>query len=128
MAKNATTPTCNINFCYCRDRPIDPADAAVKPQRTTTCAAAPKKFDAVAARLLNGVTAAFFASLERCSCINIATKDDVEDGGSLPLIRGGALLPAADVRFTGNRTAEEESHLVEDNKEVIHVKSTRQSK
>ncbi|KAL0450138.1 UNVERIFIED_CONTAM: hypothetical protein Slati_1570200 [Sesamum latifolium] len=122
MAKNATTPTCNINFCYCTDGPIDPADAVVKPPRTTTCSVVPRRFDAVAARLLNGVTAAFFASLERCSCINIATKDDVEDGGSLPLIHGGVVLPAADVRFTGNRRAEEESRMVEDNKDVIHVK------
>ncbi|KAI3451899.1 hypothetical protein Pfo_008564 [Paulownia fortunei] len=120
MAKNATTPTCSMNFCYCRDRSAEP-NSAIKPPPTTSCAVVPKKFDGVATRLLSGVMAAFFASLERCSCINIATKDDVDDGGSLPLIRGDIIYPATDVRCTSNRR-EEEVHMVEDHKDVIHVK------
>nr|GFB11068.1 hypothetical protein [Tanacetum cinerariifolium] len=36
--------------------------------------------------LMNGVANAFFASLQRCSCIRIATVDDHEDLNDLPLI------------------------------------------
>ncbi|KAG6394277.1 hypothetical protein SASPL_144861 [Salvia splendens] len=73
-----------MKSCYCRDRWIE-ADSAVKPSPTTTTRAeVHKKFDGVPAWFLGGFTAAFFASLERCSCINIATKDDFDD--SPPLI------------------------------------------
>ncbi|GMN35887.1 hypothetical protein TIFTF001_005600 [Ficus carica] len=44
------------------------------------------KLDGVGMWLLNSVTAAFFASLERCSCIRIATVDDGDDANDLPLI------------------------------------------
>ncbi|KAH7523754.1 hypothetical protein FEM48_Zijuj06G0045600 [Ziziphus jujuba var. spinosa] len=44
------------------------------------------KLDGVAMWLINSVTTAFFASLERCSCIRIATVDDVDDANDLPLI------------------------------------------
>lgn len=44
------------------------------------------KSDGVAMWFINGVTTAFFASLERC-CIRIATEEDVEDGNDdVPLI------------------------------------------
>lgn len=33
-----------------------------------------------------GVAATFFASLDRCFCINIATVDDGDDAHDLPLI------------------------------------------
>ncbi|CAK9143679.1 unnamed protein product [Ilex paraguariensis] len=46
-----------------------------------------KKVDGVTTKLINGVTAAFFMSMERCSCIRIGTKHDSDDGDSLPLIR-----------------------------------------
>ncbi|OWM70771.1 hypothetical protein CDL15_Pgr014444 [Punica granatum] len=43
---------------------------------------------------MNGVSSAFFASLERCSCIRIATKDDFGDeGNDLPLIYNDGNLP-----------------------------------
>ncbi|KAF5201426.1 hypothetical protein FRX31_008987 [Thalictrum thalictroides] len=45
-----------------------------------------RKLDGVAMWLLSGVTTAFFASLEKCSCINIATHDDRDDANDLPLI------------------------------------------
>ncbi|KAF5456080.1 hypothetical protein F2P56_025592 [Juglans regia] len=44
------------------------------------------KLDGVAMWLINGVTTAFFASLERCSCIRIATVDDSDEANDLPLI------------------------------------------
>lgn len=45
-----------------------------------------KRIDGVAARLVNGVATAFFASLERCSCMYLDTKDD-SDHDDLPLIK-----------------------------------------
>ncbi|KAK6939740.1 hypothetical protein RJ641_029271 [Dillenia turbinata] len=44
------------------------------------------KLDGLAMWLISGVAAAFFASLERCYCIQIATKDDADDANDLPLI------------------------------------------
>ncbi|XP_020984660.1 uncharacterized protein LOC107461247 [Arachis duranensis] len=46
------------------------------------------KLDGVAMWFINGVTMAFFASLNRCSCIRIATdeEDDGEDANDLPLM------------------------------------------
>ncbi|KNA25817.1 hypothetical protein SOVF_003070 [Spinacia oleracea] len=46
-----------------------------------------RKVDGVAMWLINGVTTAFFASLERCSCIRVTTvEDDGEDMNEMPLI------------------------------------------
>ncbi|KAK1292883.1 hypothetical protein QJS10_CPB17g02613 [Acorus calamus] len=50
------------------------------------------RLDRVAAWVGYGVAAAFFASLERCSCINLTTAeedDEGEDSKDVPLIRGG---------------------------------------
>ncbi|GKV10398.1 hypothetical protein SLEP1_g21769 [Rubroshorea leprosula] len=44
------------------------------------------KLDGVAMWLINGVAAAFFASLERCSCIRIATEEDGDEANDVPLI------------------------------------------
>ncbi|RZC54729.1 hypothetical protein C5167_013596 [Papaver somniferum] len=47
------------------------------------------KIDGVAMWFINGVVAAFFGSLERCSCINIDTKEEDDNGinaNDLPLI------------------------------------------
>ncbi|KAL3514367.1 hypothetical protein ACH5RR_027084 [Cinchona calisaya] len=43
-------------------------------------------FDGLATWIMNGVASAFFASLERCSCIRIATVDDADDSNDLPLM------------------------------------------
>ncbi|KAJ0024465.1 hypothetical protein Pint_08618 [Pistacia integerrima] len=55
--------------------------------RTTSNHGSPAcgKLDGVAMWFINGVATAFFASLERCSCIRIATEDDGEDN-DVPLI------------------------------------------
>uniref|UniRef100_A0A803MTL4 Reverse transcriptase domain-containing protein n=1 Tax=Chenopodium quinoa TaxID=63459 RepID=A0A803MTL4_CHEQI len=46
-----------------------------------------RKVDGVAMWFINGVTSAFFASLERCSCIRVTTvEDDGEDINEMPLI------------------------------------------
>ncbi|KAE8649891.1 hypothetical protein Csa_012642 [Cucumis sativus] len=45
------------------------------------------KLDGVATWLINGFVTAFFGSLERCSCIRIATaEDDGDEGNDIPLI------------------------------------------
>ncbi|GMI91074.1 hypothetical protein HRI_002776700 [Hibiscus trionum] len=44
------------------------------------------KLDGVAIWFINGVATAFFASLERCSCIRIATEDDSDEANDAPLI------------------------------------------
>ncbi|KDP41591.1 hypothetical protein JCGZ_15998 [Jatropha curcas] len=44
------------------------------------------KLDGVAMWFINGVASAFFASLERCSCIRIATVDDGDEANDAPLI------------------------------------------
>ncbi|KAL8472860.1 hypothetical protein ACS0TY_029906 [Phlomoides rotata] len=104
-----------MNFCYCRARP---ANSFVKPSPTTACTVVHKKFDSVATRLLSGVTAAFFASLERCSCINIATIEDVDDDDSFPLILGDIICPAADVSCTAEDDQDHDHHMVEGNKDA----------
>ncbi|CAH1434921.1 unnamed protein product [Lactuca virosa] len=61
------------------------------------------KVDGVALWLMNGVANAFFASLQRCSCIRIATVDDhEEDSNDLPLIFNDGNLRHHD--GTGNTT------------------------
>ncbi|OAY23063.1 uncharacterized protein LOC110606970 [Manihot esculenta] len=44
------------------------------------------KLDGVAMWFINGVASAFFASLERCSCVRIATVDDGDEAKDAPLI------------------------------------------
>ncbi|KAK9065675.1 hypothetical protein SSX86_015076 [Deinandra increscens subsp. villosa] len=73
MAATSTT------FLHTRPSHVEPG---VRPPSSHGCA----KLDGVAMWLMNGVANAFFASLERCSCIRIATVDDHEDANDLPLI------------------------------------------
>lgn len=118
MSENARS--CNMKSCYCRDRLVEPDPAAKRPA-ATTCVAVQKKFDGAAAWVLSGFMAAFFSSLERCSCINIATKDDLDDDSPLiPL--GDVISPADDVRFTADHGEEAGRRTVEGNKDVKHVK------
>lgn len=112
MAKDAKTPTCGMNFCNCRRDLSVEKDSAAKSPSTTSAAVVPNKFDVVVTWLLGGVTSAFFASLERCSCINVATEDDVGYDGSSPLIHSDV----TDIR------REEE---VDDNKDAIRTCSER---
>lgn len=77
------------NWCYCKGD-----SSAIKPGPvrnatsqdscvlvSTSC----RKVDGVVAWLMNGVAAAFFMSLERCSCIHIDTKDDADDGDDIEI-------------------------------------------
>ncbi|GFS33738.1 hypothetical protein Acr_00g0030290 [Actinidia rufa] len=80
METNSTN-TCMscINPCYCKD-------SLIKPPATSSVLVC-KKSQGVATRLINGVTTAFFTSLERCYCLHINTKDDCDDS-TLPLQDG----------------------------------------
>ncbi|KAF3447466.1 hypothetical protein FNV43_RR12652 [Rhamnella rubrinervis] len=74
-----TTYECSLLKRYCnKHRPLRKAIFLV----VAGCG----KLDGVAMWLINSVTTAFFASLERCSCIRIATVDDGDDANDLPLI------------------------------------------
>lgn len=86
MDKNGSSGECSrsTNLCCCKNRLIESSD-----QKTSVAGPrAPmiKWIDGLAARLLTGVTGAFFASLERCYCLYIDTKDDSDHGGGWPLI------------------------------------------
>lgn len=77
------------------------------------------RVDGVAMWIINGVASAFFASLERCSCIRIATVDDTDDFNDLPLIfnDGNNSINARDGISRRRTTARErdiESWLIED--------------
>ncbi|KAL6993882.1 hypothetical protein U1Q18_011993 [Sarracenia purpurea var. burkii] len=82
-----------INPCCCKDSLLQ--SRVQKPPPPTTSGVVPirKKGHGVATKLINGVSAAFFSSLELCYCVYIGTKDDSDDPESLPLVRvdGGFL-------------------------------------
>ncbi|EOX91750.1 hypothetical protein QQP08_000841 [Theobroma cacao] len=71
----------STNWSYCKGNHVSPAIKPLGIQISTSqsCVSACKKVDGVSAWLMNGVAAAFFMSLERCSCIHIDTKDDADD-------------------------------------------------
>lgn len=62
--------------------------------------------DGVAMWIINGVANAFFASLERCSCIRIATVEDHDgdDSNDLPLIFNDGNGAVRDGSSSGRRT------------------------
>ncbi|GAB2269582.1 hypothetical protein Dimus_004504 [Dionaea muscipula] len=53
------------------------------------CRSGGGRADGMAMCLINGVATAFFGSLEKCYCIGVATVEDADDNGELPLIRDG---------------------------------------
>lgn len=76
----------SMSWCTSSDRnsssAVTPPPAAPE-KPTTACTIVSKRVDAVAARLISRVTAAFFFSLQRFACLNIKTKGDSDDGDSL---------------------------------------------
>ncbi|KAF8406180.1 hypothetical protein HHK36_008260 [Tetracentron sinense] len=77
-----TTSTTCTSFFNLRDTSVEPRVSASMSNSSPRCG----KLDGVAMWLINGVATAFFASLERCSCIHIATEDDSDEANDLPLI------------------------------------------
>ncbi|KAK8678075.1 hypothetical protein V6N13_143587 [Hibiscus sabdariffa] len=82
MAATSTCSNCSGFFTLrsnnAEPRLGRPSSAAT---RGSPSSAACGKLDGVAIWFINGVATAFFASLERCSCIRIAT----EEGNDVPL-------------------------------------------
>ncbi|KAH0457553.1 hypothetical protein IEQ34_012868 [Dendrobium chrysotoxum] len=61
---------------------LNPPRRSVSGHERESC----RMIDRVTSWVGNGVATVFFASLERCSCINIMTDDDYDDPTDLPLI------------------------------------------
>ncbi|WAH45032.1 hypothetical protein NZD89_29175 (plasmid) [Alicyclobacillus fastidiosus] len=79
----ATTSTGCSSFFNLRGSQVEPRVRSPPGHGSPAC----QKLDGVATWFIHGVSSAFFASLERCSCIRIAThEDDGDDAKDLPLI------------------------------------------
>ncbi|PSS17309.1 Mixed-linked glucan synthase [Actinidia chinensis var. chinensis] len=79
----ATTSSSCSGFFNIRANPVEPRVRSSPRHGSSGCA----KVDGVAMWFINGVASAFFASLDRCSCIRIATHEDaVDDANDVPLI------------------------------------------
>ncbi|KAG6591437.1 hypothetical protein SDJN03_13783, partial [Cucurbita argyrosperma subsp. sororia] len=79
----AITSTCS-SFFSIRSSSMEPR---VRTSSPTHASPACGKLDGVATWLINGFVTAFFGSLERCSCIRIATaEDDGDEANDAPLI------------------------------------------
>lgn len=106
------------NWCYCKDdqpviNPVIPGSRSL--QSHSCIPPACRKLDGVVAWLMNGVAAAFFMSLERCSCIHIDTKDDADDVQLLaPDLPNPSLVSARD--------DEEEIEIQSDDESPLDVK------
>ncbi|KAI3958869.1 hypothetical protein MKX01_023545 [Papaver californicum] len=62
-------------------------ESRVRSSRSTHAGSSSGKVDSMAMWFINGISTAFFASLEKCSCINVTTHDDGYDSNEdLPLI------------------------------------------
>ncbi|KAL4604279.1 hypothetical protein ACB092_10G181500 [Castanea dentata] len=85
MAATTTSTSCSTCFNF-QSKTVEPrplTSSSSSSHGSPGCG----KLDGVAMWFINGVTTAFFASLERCSCIRIATnEDDGDEGNDLPLI------------------------------------------
>ncbi|XWS14817.1 hypothetical protein CRYUN_Cryun35bG0041100 [Craigia yunnanensis] len=93
MAATTSSTTSCSGFFNLRSNNVE--HRVVRPSSSSThgsTAGGCGKLDGVAMWFINGVATAFFASLERCSCIRIATKDDGEEANDVPLIHSDGNL------------------------------------
>ncbi|KAG6699078.1 hypothetical protein I3842_08G052400 [Carya illinoinensis] len=101
----ATSSSCATCFTYQSKSVVEPTPRTSLTHASPGCG----KLDGVAMWFINGVSTAFFASLERCSCIHIATVDDSDEANDLPLIFndgnlrhvGGSVMSTGSRRRTG---------------------------
>ncbi|MCD7471038.1 hypothetical protein HAX54_011318 [Datura stramonium] len=77
MKKAERAPTC---WCQ-KSSMVTPREEPEKSITSCGRTVVSKRNDGVATRLISGVAAAFFVSLERCSCVYVDTKHDSEDAG-----------------------------------------------
>ncbi|CAB4296748.1 unnamed protein product [Prunus armeniaca] len=100
----ATTTTSSSNFFNLRSTTTS-VHPKSRPSSSHGSSHGCGKVDGVAMWLINSVTTCFFASLERCSCIRIATQDDGDDCNDLPLIfNDGNLRYEAEATTSRRRT------------------------
>ncbi|KAI3931932.1 hypothetical protein MKW98_012342 [Papaver atlanticum] len=88
MSINSSSTNSCTSFHDFRGGSVEPSvpSSSVRGSSSTTGC---NKIDGVAMWFINRVVAAFFGSLERCSCINIDTKEEDDNGidaNDLPLI------------------------------------------
>nr|DAD41562.1 TPA_asm: hypothetical protein HUJ06_015885 [Nelumbo nucifera] len=76
------TTSCTSFFNPRGSSPVEPRVRSSTGNGSPGCG----KLDGMAMWLINSVSTAFFASLERCSCIRIATEGDNDDANDVPLI------------------------------------------
>ncbi|KAI9106773.1 hypothetical protein K1719_022301 [Acacia pycnantha] len=79
-----TTSSCSGFFTLRSSNPDE--EPRVRSPSSQPSPAGCGKLDGVAMWFINGVATAFFASLERCSCIRVATEEDGEEANDAPLI------------------------------------------
>ncbi|KAJ8762596.1 hypothetical protein K2173_008035 [Erythroxylum novogranatense] len=83
MAATTSSSSCTSIFGF-RSNGVDPRGRT--PSSHGSSSPGCTKLDGVAMWFINGVASAFFASLDRCSCVRIATVDDAEEANDTPLI------------------------------------------
>ncbi|GMI89673.1 hypothetical protein HRI_002636600 [Hibiscus trionum] len=87
-ATTSTTNSCSGFFSLRSNNDEPKVVRSSSSSHGSSAAAGCGKLDGVAMWFINGVATAFFASLQRCSCIRIATveEDDGEEANDVPLI------------------------------------------
>ncbi|KAJ1430372.1 hypothetical protein SESBI_07870 [Sesbania bispinosa] len=104
MAATTTSSSCSGFFSLRSSNGVESRvvrDSSSSSQGSSGCG----KLDGVAMWFINGVTMAFFASLNRCSCIRIATEEDGEDANDLPLMYNDGNLRHDGVSVTAGTTS-----------------------
>ncbi|PON40331.1 hypothetical protein PanWU01x14_298180 [Parasponia andersonii] len=99
---------------------VDDSDSSRLPTQASTirvpaaAAASCKMVDGLVGWLRHGLAVAFFASLQRCSCVNIDTRDEIDDDAD------NYLMAAADSHdLCGDSTLEMEISTETRRKDVI---------
>ncbi|PHU27302.1 hypothetical protein BC332_05634 [Capsicum chinense] len=122
MKKTERAPTCGMDLCCCQKSSIVTPRQEPEKSITSCGTVVSKRVDGVAMRLISGVVAAFFLSLERCSCVYIDTKHDSEDAGEsctlmITEVDVGQIQNVANPLFT---IAEEEEHKHDQANKVVN--------
>ncbi|KAK7311391.1 hypothetical protein RJT34_09506 [Clitoria ternatea] len=111
-----TSSTCSGFFSLRSPNPVE-----TKVPDSSQASPACGKLDGVAMWFINGVTMAFFASLNRCSCIRITTVEDGDDANDLPLMfndgnlrHDGAVVTGTTSRRRTGKGKKNEAALVDE--------------
>ncbi|KAB1214935.1 hypothetical protein CJ030_MR5G024497 [Morella rubra] len=97
-----STPRSGINLCY---RTGNPEEPRVHTSASPGCGTPRRKnIDGVAAWLCQSIATVFFASLERCSCFYVDTKDDSDHSDCSPMILNDGLKESSGAENQGKQT------------------------